>query len=72
MIKDWKQFNESNSDYIKRDISEEQINLLTEEPSLQKLISDENENTGTGLRVVGKGKIEYVKEVEDIINQYLD
>lgn len=72
MIKNWQQFNESNSDYIKRDITEEEMNLINSESALQKLIMDENDNPGTGLKVVSKDEIQFSKDVEDIINQYLD
>ena len=72
MIKNWKQFNESNSDYIKRNITEEEMNVINSESALQKLIMDENDNTGTGLKVVSKDEIQFSKDVEDIINQYLD
>jgi hypothetical protein len=71
MIKNWNQFNESSSNLIKKTITDEQMELLVSQPSLQKLIADENENTGTGIKVLGKGKIEYPKDVEEIINQYL-
>ena len=72
MIKNWKQFNESSSDYIKRNITEEDMNVINSESALQKLIMDENENPGTGLKVVSKDEIQFPKGVEDIINQYLD
>jgi hypothetical protein len=72
MIKTWKQFNESNSDYIKRNITEEEMNVINSESALQKLIMDENDNPVTGLKVISKDEIQFSKNVEDIINQYLN
>jgi hypothetical protein len=72
MIKSFKQFNESNSDYINKKISEYEMNLFTNEPSLHKLVIDEKETPGTGVRIISGNEISYVKDVEDIINQYLD
>ena len=72
MIKTFKQFNESNSDLIKRNITVEEMNVINSESALQKLIMDENDNPGTGLKVISKDEIQFSKDVEEIINQYLD
>ena len=72
MIKTFRQFNESSSDYINKKISEDEMNLFTNEPSLQKLVIDEKENPGTGVKIISGNEISYVKDVEDVINQYLD
>jgi len=72
MIKKFKEFNESKSEMVKRDITEEEMNVINSESALQKLIMDENDNPGTGLKVISKDEIQFSKDVEEIINQYLD
>jgi hypothetical protein len=72
MIKSWKKFNESKSDYINRKVSKEEMTMFTSVPSLQKLVIDEKDNSGTGVKLISADEISYVKDVEEMINQYLD
>jgi hypothetical protein len=48
------------------------MNVINSESALWELIMDKNDNPGTGLKVISKDEIQFSKDVEEIINQYLD
>jgi hypothetical protein len=78
MIKKWEQFNHSDDDggnsgdYLKMNVDKKQMDEIKSNPVLKKLVIDENENEGTGIKIINGDTIQYTQDVAEIISKYLE